>query len=325
MPALTFDDVLIVPRYSEVESRLHPDTTSRFLDLDTPILSANMDTVTGVEMALAMDEAGATGVLHRFMPKDELLESISKIYHKTPTTAVSVGIGDPDRFAEWCDTLIGAGATVIVVDVAHAHTKNVIDCVKAYGDQHATLVVGNVATPAAVEDLLFAGADWVKVGIGPGAACTTRSVTGVGYPQLTAIEQCAKAGPIIADGGVKNTADFCKAIAAGADAVMCGSLFAGCDEAPGEIIETPDGLRKTYRGSSSAEAREEFGLSDRIAEGKAGSVPYTGPAYHTVEQYKRALQSSMSYVGASNIDEFQKRAEFVEVTATSLHESAARI
>lgn len=326
MEALTFDDVLIVPAYSEVESRLAPDTTSPVLDLDVPLISANMDTVTGPRMAIAMSDAGGLGVLHRFMPKEELLAAIEEVRDHTEDVAVSVGIGEPERFVEWCDTLIDAGATVIVLDVAHGHQRRVIECLLEYGDREATMIAGNVATLVGARDLEEVGADHVKVGIGPGAACTTREVTGVGVPQFTAVRDTSRYGiSVIADGGVKNTADFVKAIAAGADAVMCGSLFAGCTESPGELIETKDGLRKEYRGMSSAEARSEFGLTEHIAEGKSGSVPYTGPVQQTVEQYKKALQSAMSYVGAHTIPEFQKKAQFVRVTPTSLLESGARI
>ena len=321
--ALTFDDVLIVPAYSEVGSRLDPDTTS--MGLDVPLLSANMDTVTGPDMAIAMDAAGGMGVLHRFMPKDMLLDAIAQIRGHTPDVAVSVGIGkSAKRFVDWCDVLIYAGVTTLVLDVAHGHQKRVIECLMEYGDRHATMIAGNVATREAVEDLLEAGADWVKVGIGPGSACTTRTVTGIGVPQFTAIHNCRDL-PIIADGGVKTTADFVKAVAAGADAVMCGSLFAGCTESPGELSETDTGLRKQFRGSSSSEAREEFGLTERIAEGVSGSVPFAGLVADTMQVYQTALQSAMSYVGARSVEELQAKAEFVRVTPSSIHESGPRI
>ena len=322
--ALTFDDVLIVPQYSEVESRLDPDTTSPRLGLEVPLISSNMDTVTGPDMAIAMEAAGGMGVLHRFVKKGGLLDAIAEVRKHTPNVAASVGIGEPKKFGIWCDILIGAGVTTIVIDVAHGHQKNVIECLLEYGNREATIVAGNVATRKGAEDLLEAGASYVKVGIGPGSACTTRTVTGVGYPQFSAIRDCADL-PIIADGGVKNTADFVKAIAAGADAVVCGSLFAGCNESPGELIETEAGLRKQFRGSSSSEAREEFGLTERIAEGVSGTVPYTGAVADTMYMYQSALQSAMSYVGAHTIAEFQDRAEFVQVTSSSLHESGPRI
>lgn len=323
--ALTFDDVLIVPQYSEVESRLDPDTSTCF-DMSVPLISANMDTVTGVDMAVAIGQAGGMGVLHRFMMQDELVASVAAVKEAGVTTAVSLGIGDPGKFVDWCGELVDAGADVLVLDVAHAHQKRVIDCLHAWLDSGipGQMIAGNVATTEGAKALIMNGADWAKVGIGPGAACTTRTVTGVGYPQFSAIQNAA-GYRIIADGGIKSTADFVKAVAAGADAVMCGSLFAGCDESPGEIIETPEGLRKTYRGSSSAEAREEFGLSDRIAEGKTGTVPYTGPVAHTVEQYQHALQSAMSYVGASDLNEFRAKAQFVKQTPASVYESGARI
>ena len=326
--ALTFDDVLIVPKYSDVESRLDPDT-STCLGMSVPLISANMDTVTGVDMAIAMGQAGGLGVLHRFMMQDELVDCVRAVKEAGVTTAVSVGIGDPDKFCDWCAELTYAGADVLVLDVAHAHQKRVIECLEYWQQtivdaKRPVMIAGNVATEEGATALRMAGADWVKVGIGPGAACTTRTVTGIGYPQLSAIMNTSDYN-IIADGGIKSTADFVKAIAAGADAVMCGSLFAGCDESPSELIDTPEGLRKVFRGMSSAEARHEFGLTEHIAEGKSGSVPYTGPAHHTVEQYQRALQSAMSYVGAHNLEEFHERVEFVRQTPASLYESGARI
>ncbi len=381
--ALTFDDVLIVPGYSEVESRFDPSTESSFVDLPVPAISANMDSVTESEMAVAIEKAGGLGVLHRFLPKEEKIRMTQLVAQYNKHVAVSLGIGDPEKVADWAQALADAGANILVVDVAHGFQKRVLDCVEEIRRRldDIIIVAGNIATGNAAYALWGVGVDAVKVGIGPGAACTTRTTTGVGYPQLSAIlDVCAhkRSLKVIADGGITNTGDFCKAIAAGADAVMMGSLFAGCDESPGEIIYPygdvwrntfpgtaptvmgPTGATgvvmplagnysypiqyssstnevnkalayKVFRGMASSEAREAFGISEstgyneHIPEGVSGTVPAIGPVADLVDSFKKALQSSMSYVGASNIREFHEKVEFVKVTENSIMESEARI
>ncbi|WP_139493175.1 IMP dehydrogenase [Campylobacter armoricus] len=247
--------------------------------------------------------------------------------------AAAVGVGQLDRVR----ALVEAGVDVIVMDSAHGHSKGIIDTLKAIkAEFNVDVIVGNVASAKAVKDLCEAGADAVKIGIGPGSICTTRIVSGVGVPQISAIDECAiEAGkygvPVIADGGIKYSGDIAKAIAAGASSVMIGSLLAGTDESPGELFTYQGRQYKSYRGMGSLGAMQK-GSSDRyfqegtaqdklVPEGIEGRVPYVGNIKSVVHQLLGGLRSSMGYVGAVDIKAFQERAEFVEITAAGLKES----
>ncbi|WP_139471121.1 IMP dehydrogenase [Campylobacter armoricus] len=247
--------------------------------------------------------------------------------------AAAVGVGQLDRVR----ALVEAGVDVIVMDSAHGHSKGIIDTLKAIkAEFNVDVIVGNVASAKAVKDLCEAGADAVKIGIGPGSICTTRIVSGVGVPQISAIDECAiEAGkygvPVIADGGIKYSGDIAKAIAAGASSVMIGSLLAGTDESPGELFTYQGRQYKSYRGMGSLGAMQK-GSSDRyfqegtaqdklVPEGIEGRVPYVGSIKSVVHQLLGGLRSSMGYVGAVDIKAFQERAEFVEITAAGLKES----
>ena len=250
--------------------------------------------------------------------------------------AIGVGEGTEER----AEALIDAGADVIVVDTAHGHSQNVLDRVRwvKRNFPNAQVIGGNIATAAAAKALLDAGADGVKVGIGPGSICTTRIVAGVGVPQISAIQNVASAlagtgVPMIADGGVRYSGDVAKAIAAGADAVMLGGLFAGTEEAPGEIELFQGRSYKSYRGMGSLGAMQQ-GSSDRyfqdasdasenklVPEGVEGRVPYKGPVTNVIHQLMGGLRASMGYVGAGSIDAMQTRAQFVEITSAGIKES----
>ncbi|MDD3473569.1 MAG: IMP dehydrogenase [Syntrophaceae bacterium] len=249
----------------------------------------------------------------------------------------AVGVG-PDR-EERVDALLKRGADVIVVDTSHGHSRNVIETIRDIKMTYKNVQVigGNVATAEAVEDLVAAGADGVKVGVGPGSICTTRIVAGVGVPQITAVMNCAKAAsrlgvPIIADGGIKYSGDVTKALAAGADMVMLGGLLAGTDESPGEMVLYQGRSYKSYRGMGSLEAMRE-GSKDRygqqdvlsehklVPEGIVGMVPAKGPVADSVNQLMGGLKAGMGYLGATNLSELRKRAKFVKVTAAGLKES----
>ncbi|MCR6575620.1 IMP dehydrogenase [Campylobacter insulaenigrae] len=247
--------------------------------------------------------------------------------------AAAVGVGQLDRVR----ALVEAEVDVIVMDSAHGHSKGIIDTLKAIkAEFNVDVIVGNVASAKAVKDLCEAGADAIKIGIGPGSICTTRIVSGVGVPQISAIDECAIEAsrydvPVIADGGIKYSGDIAKAIAAGASSVMIGSLLAGTDESPGELFTYQGRQYKSYRGMGSLGAMQK-GSSDRyfqegtaqdklVPEGIEGRVPYVGSIKSVVHQLLGGLRSSMGYVGAANIKAFQEKAEFVEITAAGLKES----
>ncbi|MBI5045954.1 MAG: IMP dehydrogenase [Candidatus Niyogibacteria bacterium] len=460
----SFDDVLLIPKRSFVFSRKDIAVETRFsknIKLRTPIVSANMDTVTESKMARAMAELGGLGIIHRFLSIAEQAEEVrrvkraenfiidepytiesqktiaearkkmsqldisgflvvdaknkligiltardlmfdqgkntlvSDIMTKKVITAapkisiasaknilrqhkieklplvdkngkikglitlkdllkreknpfatkdqkgrlmVGAALGIKSDMIERAEALANAGADALVVDVAHGHNMRVAETVKKLKKKFAGLdiIAGNIATYEGARDLINAGADAIKIGIGPGAACTTRIVTGVGVPQITAIMDAAKAAqksitPIIADGGVKNSGDFAKALAAGADSVMIGSLFAGTDEAPGEYLMEDGVAYKFYRGMASYEAAEDKKNLDnakdgfhRAPEGKSGRVPYHGYAKVVVADLIAGLRSSMSYLGAKNLKTFRQNAEFIKMTDAGFKESLPR-
>ncbi|WP_103580641.1 IMP dehydrogenase [Campylobacter concisus] len=247
--------------------------------------------------------------------------------------AAAIGVGQIER----AKALVDAGVDVIVIDSAHGHSKGIIDTLKEVkANFKVDVVAGNIANPAAVKDLAEAGADGIKVGIGPGSICTTRIVAGVGVPQISAIDDCAREAakygiPVIADGGLKYSGDVAKALAAGAACVMAGSLLAGCEESPGELITFQGRQYKVYRGMGSIGAMTK-GSSDRyfqegtaqdklVPEGIEGRVPFAGSIKDVIHQLIGGLRSAMGYVGAKDIPTLQERAEFVEITSAGLKES----
>src|SRR5688572_17476193 len=261
--ALTYDDILIVPQYSEVPSRSSVDTTSqltRNLSIERPIISANMDCVTGADMATAMSEVGGVGVIHRFMHPFDQACAVTKAKEQG-AKLVGVAVGIKGDFLERAVMCVDAGADFLVLDVAHGHTlavKTALELIKEIGPD---VVVGNVATQEGARFLAEAGADAIKVGVGPGASCLTRIVAGVGVPQFSAVVDCSLVCseydiPVIADGGVRYPGDVAKAIAAGASTVMVGSLLARAKESPGELIKRDGKLYKRFRGMASQGAMD---------------------------------------------------------------------
>ena len=324
---LTFDDVLIEPGYSDLASRHEADTSvilGKTLALDVPILSANMDTITGPEMAYAMGQAGGAGVLHRYVDASKVTHWLDGL--QAPRVP-SVGLGlqqmtHAQMYREFTES--------ICLDVAHGNTKQVVENIKALVKMdYKNIIAGNVATPDGVYRLADAGANIIKVGIGPGSVCTTRLVTGVGVPQLSAIMRCAKgdrnyAYPhIIADGGMKTSGDIVKALAAGADAVMSGHFFAGCQEIPGGTQNTE---YVTYRGMASGQAQMEFKghVGNENPEGISKKVKVNGSVTHVMKELAGGLRSGMSYVGARNMVELRENAVFIKVSANTRHENGTR-
>lgn len=328
---LTFDDVLILPGRSDVRSRREPALSSRVtrkVTLATPVVSANMDTITEEAMARAMAELGGLGILHRFLSVDAQVSQVQRLKAAGVTpVAASVGVGDEARVR--ARALVDAGATIITVDIAHGHSVQMTEMLKWLKDTFANVevIAGNVAMPEGAQDLMEAGADAVKVGIGPGSMCTTRIITGCGVPQLTAVALCAEVlrphgVPLIADGGLRTSGDVVKALAAGADCVMLGGMLSGTIETPGEI----KGGRKQYRGMASKDAQVSWrgGIPEGMAaEGVATSVPVKGHVRDVILEVSGGLRSGMSYINAQTVGEIAEKARFMEVTAAGVLESRA--
>lgn len=317
---LTFDDVLLVPNYGN-ESRDDGNIATCLgkFRYDIPIASANMESITGIDMAVAVAGLGGLAILHRFMPVDVNANAYITVRNRLVTLGssmdigVSVGVGESER--ERAVTLHSAGARLFCVDIAHAHSKQVGKMVKwmrnTYDD--ITIIAGNVATYGGADYLVSVGADIVKVGVGAGSVCTTRQVTGFGVPQLTAIMDCVRIGrPIIADGGIRTSGDAVKALAAGAKMVMFGAMLSGTDEAEN---------KHWYRGMASAEAQEEyFGESNDAPEGVAVTVKSKGPVADVIKTVIGGIKSGLSYAGADDLDDLWRKAQFMEVTAPSVVE-----
>lgn len=338
---LTFDDVLLVPQYSDIEHRSEVNVRTQILpglELEHPYVAANMDTVTEYNMAFTMARFGATAVLHRYMTIEEMLEQINEYKEcfkkenlQEKPIIISIGVHDNERI----DAAFAAGVRNFCIDVAHGHhalVKKTIQTLRSKFNNTVGIIAGNLATYQAAYDLLDWGADCIKVGIGPGSVCTTRIKTGSGYPQLSAIiaadkarkDFVAKTGKeafIIADGGIKVYGDIAKAIAAGADAVMMGSIFSGCKETPGIVWRNEkEEMTKNYRGMASAPAQSDFGIDEINEEGVALTVKYKGSVRHILPRMTKGLRSGLSYSGSRNIKEFQEKARFVRVTNASIIE-----
>lgn len=322
---LTFDDVILVPGYNGIKSRQNVTTSVHLKDREfaIPLISSNMDTITEAEMANALIDLGGFGILHRFCSIEDNVR-IFKQVKAADRVGISIGVGKPG--IERAEALVGAGASIVCVDVAHGHSKEVNRTIRTlrelYGN-NLLVIAGNVATYAGADYLAAAGADVIKVGIGSGSVCTTRIKTGFGVPQLTALQDCSKVDrPLISDGGTRYPADAVKALAAGADFVMLGGMLAGTLETPGQIVEKtgPDGKRaryKSFRGMASREAQEEFmgSMSEwKTAEGISMEVPVRGSVKEVVQDIMGGIRSGMTYCGASTIKGLQRKATFMEIT-----------
>lgn len=346
MKYYTFSDVLFKPKYSEIASRSLVDVSTDMgkFKIDLPIISANMRDITGEKMAIEIAENGGLGMLHRFNTVDEACTEFSRVKSAIAEyclvtdergapaeyrIGVSIGVqeGDKGRF----ESLYKAGARIFCIDVAHGHhvlVRNMIIGIRcicdAKGWENVYVIAGNIATPEAAKDLMSWGADCVKVGIGPGAVCETRKNTGVGVPQLGALDSIREACPdikIIADGGIKSNGDIAKALKF-ANAVMVGSYISGTSETPGHVYEDKDGkFYKTYGGSASAENKVKNGGNNSFVEGVMTTVPFRGHVKHILRKTKGNLQSSFSYSGALNLKEFQEKAEFIFITGAGKSES----
>ena len=338
--ALTFDDVTLAPNYSEILPS-EADTTvslTNHLKLKIPLLSSAMDTVTESKMAIAIAKAGGIGVIHRNLDIKTQVSEIRKV--KKYSLKVGAAVGASEKEFIRAKEIINEGVDLIVVDTAHGHTKKVgeiIKYIKKSKNNKIALCAGNIATPEAAKFLIKLGVDIIKVGIGPGSICTTRLVAGIGVPQLSAILSVRngiknKKVKIISDGGIKYSGDLAKAFAAGADAVMIGSLFAGTNETPGKLIKKNGKLFKSFRGMGSVGAmnkgsadryfqKKQKDMSKYVPEGVEGFVKYKGDVGSIIYKLVGGLKSSMGYLGSKNIIGLRNKPHFVKITKAGFYES----
>ena len=337
--ALTFDDVLLLPQFSKVlpsETNISVSLSNK-IKLRTPFLSSAMDTVTESKMAIAMAESGGIGIIHRNLNIKRQSQEVEKVKKKNLLVGAAIGTSLTDIIR--VKSLIDSGVDLIVIDTAHGHSEKVLKILLKVKkiNYKIPLCVGNIATGVAAKKLYNSGADIIKVGIGPGSICTTRMVAGVGVPQITAIMEVAEAlkgkkTKIISDGGIKFSGDISKAIAAGANAIMMGSIFAGTEESPGKKFKVKNKFYKQYRGMGSIGAMSA-GSSNRyfqknykdkskfVPEGVEGRVEFKGKVSKIIYQLTGGLRSSMGYIGAKNLINIKKNAKFIKITKAGFYES----
>lgn len=339
MSELTFSDVMFEPQFSPVRSRSQVDLRSYLgkTVLQVPVISANMRDITGVKMCVEMANCGCLGILHRFMSIEDNVISFQKalqeisaiggIYAEQPQWQVGVSVGVKPAEQERFRKLYGAGARLFCIDIAHGHSilmKEMIEWIRKTASREVYLIAGNIATARAALDLESWGVDAVKVGIGPGEVCTTRKMTGVGVPQLHALEQVFHAGinvSVIADGGIKLPGDVAKALKY-SDAVMIGSLFSGSSETPGDVYKNVEGqFYKTYGGSASGENKVKSGNGNEFVEGVVKTVPFKGHVKYIVREIRHGLLSSFSYSGSFHLREFQLKSVLNPISSGSRTES----
>ena len=337
--ALTFDDVLLLPRYSDIL----PAKTSIFLkltkniSLKVPFLTSAMDTVTESKMAIAIAKEGGMGIVHRNLDIKNQSNEVKKVKDKKLLVGAAVGTNKEDL--DRVKSLISNGVDLIVIDTAHGHSEKVLKTLSKIKKiiKNVPVCVGNIATGEAAKKLYNSGADIIKVGIGPGSICTTRMVAGIGVPQISAIMDVKNALQkkkikIISDGGIKFSGDIAKALAAGADAIMMGSIFAGTEESPGKKFKIKGKIFKKYRGMGSIGAMSagsanryfQKNFKDKskfVPEGVEGRVEYKGKVSKIIYQLQGGLRSSMGYIGAKNLNEINKKAKFVKITKAGFYES----
>lgn len=357
---ITFDDVLLVPGYSDFDRSSITLTTklTKKITLSIPFISAPMDTVTESSLAVKLGELGGLGIIHRNLTVDQQADEVSKVTKKHILVGAAIGVSQ--GYEERVRALLRAGANLICLDSAHGYTKALLRVLRSLKRTYPQLdiMAGNIATYEGARALIAAGADCLRVGMGPGAICTTRVVSGMGVPQITALLDVARAAkrtktPIIADGGIKYSGDMTKALAAGAACCMMGSFFASCEEAPGKLYHlSPDHiparfksiigpkpkqtyLFKSYRGMGSVGAMKDgakiksedefhgknYGDKVLVAEGVEGMVPVKGTVKSVLDQAIGGVKSGMYYVGVRSIFELQQKAQFLQITQASLTES----
>ncbi len=331
--ALSYDDVLLVPQYSEIKSRSEVGLSTRItphVKLGIPMISSNMSSITNANFATRLGKLGGLGVLPRFTSIENEAGMVAAVKKEKLFVAASVGIKEGSL--ERAKVLVLAGADILVLDVAHGHMLQAIEetrKLKQFFGKSVDIISGNVATAEGAKDLFSAGADCVKIGIGPGSTCITRTETGCGVPQISAVMECAIVAKkfnktIISDGGMKNSGDVVKALAAGASAIMTGHLFAGIKETAGKIV-VKNGIKyKEYNGSTSLiEKSKRSPKFPNHIEGVAGFVPYRGDLETCIERITENIRSGFSYIGAKNIKEIWRKAKFVRISPMGFKESGS--
>jgi IMP dehydrogenase len=337
--ALTFDDVLLLPKYSNVlpvNTNILLKLTKK-ITLKVPFLTSAMDTVTESKMAIAIAKEGGMGIIHRNLNIKRQSNEVKKVKYKKLLVGAAIGTSKEDL--DRARSLISNGVDLIVIDTAHGHSEKVLKILSKIKKiiKDVPICVGNIATGEAARKLYNAGADIIKVGIGPGSICTTRMVAGIGVPQISAILEVKKTLhkkkiKIISDGGIKFSGDIAKALAAGADAIMMGSIFAGTDESPGKKFKIKGKTYKQYRGMGSIGAMSagsanryfQKNFKDKskfVPEGVEGRVEYKGKVSKIIYQLQGGLRSSMGYIGAKNLEEINKKAKFIKITKAGFYES----
>jgi IMP dehydrogenase len=325
--ALTYDDIQLIPAYSEIESRQNISLTTRLstnYSIRVPLIASPMDTVCDSEMAIAMAELGGVGCIHRFMSIEEQGLQTKIVRTKAQDAVVMAAIGANGDYLERALELVNSGVNVILIDVAHGYHSFVRDALinlKKNLPSHIDIIAGNIATAKAAEALQEWGADGLRVGIGGGSLCTTRVKTGFGVPNVTSLIDVSSVAkvPVIACGGIRNSGDIAKALAVGANSVILGSLIAGTKEAPGAMIEKANGLYKRYRGAASLETKSIHGQATRNVEGESTVVPFKGKVKFVVDGLLDGLRSALSYAGAERLSEYFP--EYVVVTNAGVREA----
>ena len=332
--ALSYDDVLLVPQYSEIRSREECDTSTVLgpgVELKIPIISSCMDTVTESEMAATLARMGGLGIIHRYNTPEDQAELVRRAVVNSGGGPVAAAIGVTGDYFKRSDLLLASGASALCIDVAHGHhilVKEVLQELRATHGEGLCIIAGNVATEKGISDLADWGANAVRCNIGGGSICSTRIQTGHGVPGFESILRCYQTDrnvAIIADGGIRNSGDIVKAIGAGSDCVILGSLLAGTDETPGDFVYVDGEKRKVYRGMASPEAQFNWRGRASSLEGVSATVPYKGSSELILNNLMQGLRSGMSYSGARSLREFQHRAQFIKQTSAGATESGTHI
>ena len=334
LEALTYDDVLRLPQYSDIRSRSEIDISTDLgngVELGLPILASPMDTISGDKMAVAMSEAGGSAIIHRYNTIEEQAEIVT-LAKANGAEQVGFAVGVGDDLLHRANACLSVGGDFICVDVAHGHhimMKEALTLLRREFPSDIHIMAGNVATVVGVNDLADWGANSVRCNIGGGSICSTRIQTGHGAPGLHTVSDCAKTDrnvTIIADGGLRNSGDIVKALAAGADAVMLGSLLAGTKETPGEVHTNSQGQKyKTYRGMASKEAQVDWRGKYSSFEGISSTVLYRGKVSNILNDLERGIRSGLSYSGARSLKELHAKAVWVRQTSVGLSESKTHI